>query len=109
MLYSENKSLTDRFPIFNENCFDNNHIKYTVRGGTKINYLQRYKNPHSSFVEFLSCNTFGRKKDYDTSYYRPNFNVEYLAHYYTKTIKEFSNKILRGYPTHFAIHHITSL
>ena len=95
-LYYNNNTLQKRLtiPLYKDGA--NIHIKSTVRGNLSENYWSKRANPHTSLTNFTSCNSLGKKINYDSPYnIPPNFNYAYLKHYYYKSFEEFCLKIYR--------------
>ena len=98
-IYYENKTLQERFPEkgknvvkykFNKICY----VKTIIRGHLKdINIT----NNHFLSEKVKACNGIGRKSriDFITSL-QPDYEYNYIKHYYGKTVQEFIEKINRG-------------
>ena len=105
LLYYENKSLEERFPILLFNDSRNRLIKSTVRGNLKGNYWKRRNNPHTSKLKFTNCNSNGEIVSYECFDVIPPIHENaYIKHYSVKTIEEFCNKIKRGYPEYTVVY-----
>ena len=98
-IYYENKTLKERFPAkgknvlkykYNRICF----VKTIIRGHLKnINIT----NNHFLSKEVKACNGFGKKpKLKNILSLKPDYEYNYIKHYYTKTVQEFIEKIKRG-------------
>ena len=98
-IYYENKPLKERFPEkgknvaknhFNKICF----VKTMIRGHLKdINITHN----HLLSERVKACNGFGRKpKIQNILSLKPDYEYNYIKHYYGKTVQEFIEKIKRG-------------
>ena len=98
-IYYENKSLAERFPEigknvnrykFNKICF----VKTIIRG-----HLKNINITHNHFLskKLKACNGFGRmNKNKGILSLRPDYEYNYIKHYYSKSAQEFVEKINRG-------------
>ena len=96
-LYYENKSLQERFKIFNYKQIVNKHIKSTVRGNLPVNYWKSAPNPHSSDLNVISCSSSGKKISFDSPFnYPPDYTNAKLKHYSYKSFEEICWKLNKG-------------
>lgn len=98
-IYYENKSLVERFPKigknvnrykFNKICF----VKTIIRG-----HLKNINITHNHFLskKLKACNGFGRMNiNKGILSLRPDYEYNYIKHYYSKSAQEFVEKINRG-------------
>jgi hypothetical protein len=91
LLYYENKSLSERFPIIAKYKYE---VKSILRGhiqNIRINHIHQCTN------KLINCNGFGHKNkiksifatEHDHKFY-------YIDHYYSKSTEEFIIKLKRG-------------
>ena len=99
-IYYENKSLFIRFPKPLLNDPSNVSTKSIVKGGLKINYWYNCRNPHTSSLPYIYCNSIGKimsKKSKKPHYNSPpNYEKASLNHYATKSLEEYCIKIKKG-------------
>ena len=99
LLYYEQKPLQIRFNISVYNNIANKHIKSTIRGKTKGNFWKKWNTPHSSFNNFNSCSSSGRKVDSSSAFIEPpDYKYASLKHFGIKSFEEFCYKLKRGWP-----------
>ena len=99
LLYYEQKPLQIRFNISLYNNIANKHIKSTIRGKTKGNFWKKWNTPHSSFNNFNSCSSSGRKVDSSSPFIEPpDYKHASLKHFGIKSFEEFCYKLKRGWP-----------
>ena len=92
LLYYENKSLAERFPIFAKYKFE---VKSIIRGHLK-KYI-KINRLHLSTKRLVNCNGFGHKnKIRQAIATEPDVKLYYIDHYYSKSTEEFINKLNRG-------------
>ena len=92
-----NKTLLTRFPKKELNIFNKNfhpQIKSIIRGhyqNITIDCLHQLSN------NLRGCDGFGRKsKIFGIKSLNPDFKINYIKHYYGKSLEEFVQKIKRG-------------
>ena len=96
LLYYENKSLAERFPILEplKKGGKPPEVKSILRGhvpNIKLECLHRFN------YGLENCNGFGHKnKAHGLSNTDPDYKYYYIDHYYSKSTEEFINKINRG-------------
>ena len=100
LLYYDNRTLHERFPILEPNARMNNKnscasVKTILRG--HIPNLQ-FKVMHIFDRHIKGCNGYGKiqklsKKDLMK---HPDFNNYYIDHYYSKSVEEFIEKLNKG-------------
>ena len=92
LLYYENKSLIERFPVIIKNR--KLEVKSILRGHIpkiRINHLHQCNN------KLINCNGFGHKNKIKSIFTtEPDFKYYYIDHYYSKSTEEFINKLKRG-------------
>ena len=106
-LYYEDKPVQERFkyPVkpfnfrvkfpFGENC----HIKSIIRGYIDDIKILWQKNSHTPTTILACCDSRGREKENSASPFCDyDFSVAYLKHYTTKSVEEYCEKIMRGFP-----------
>ena len=98
-IYYENKPLKERFPekgknvkknYYNKICF----VKTMIRG-----HLKNISITHNHLLseKIKACNGFGRKTRLQNILsLKPDYEYNYIKHYYGKTVQEFIEKIKRG-------------
>ena len=99
LLY-ENKSLNERFPEIGKNVVKNKkniicYVKTIIRG-----HLKNINITHNHLLngKLKSCNGFGEKglnKNLFLSS-NPDYEFNFIRHYYTKSAQEFIEKLNRG-------------
>ena len=97
LLYYDNRSVQERFvsPLYNHPY--NIAVKSTVRGGLKENYWKRSFCSHTSAMRYISCNSLGNITSHSSFTVSPFIHkYDFLKHYYTKTVEEYSHKTKRG-------------
>ena len=97
LLYYDNRSVKERFPIPVYSHWSNNIVKSTVKGGLEHNYWKKKCSVHTSYMNVTNCNSLGNIIPFDSGVNNP-FNHTYAAlkHYYTKSVEEYVNKTRRG-------------
>ena len=98
LIYYDNRSLHERFPILEPNARKNNTnfyepVKSILRGhipNIKINCL------HLLNKGLKSCNGFGKKPNLIKYTMKPDFTFYYIDHFYFKSLEEFVEKLNRG-------------
>ena len=97
ILFYENKSVQDRIKKFKQNNTVNIHIKSTVRGGLSSNYWKIMGNPHTSNLNYISCDSSGKKIKYNSPFnIPPDYTNAKLKHYSIKSFEEYCHKLKRG-------------
>lgn len=93
----EKKPLYERFTKAADKTKKANQVTKTIFRGKLLNFSSRKTyNPHLIFYSKKSCDTKGQK--INRSYINPPlYDYAILNHYFTKTIKEYINKIRRGH------------
>ena len=99
-IFYENKSLHERFPEIGKNVVKNKKniicfVKTIIRG-----HLKNINITHNHLLngKLKSCNGFGEKglnKNHILSI-NPDYELNFIRHYYTKSAQEFIEKINRG-------------
>ena len=115
LLYYDNRTLHERFPILEPNARKNNrncnaNIKTILRG--HIPNL-KFKVMHIFNRDIKGCDAYGKVpiiNNYDHMKY-PDFLNYYIDHYYSKSVEEFIEKLNKGdayfgNKTSFKIHRI---
>ena len=91
LLYYENKSLAERFPIIAKYAFE---VKSILRGNLEN---IRIHHIHQCTDNLINCNGFGHKNKIKGIYStEPDNKLYYIDHYYSKSTEEFINKLKRG-------------
>ena len=98
-IFYENKPLHERFTENGKNIVKNKYnkicfVKTIVRGHLEnINITQN----HILSEKLKACNGFGRKSKVDKILsLNPDYEINFIRHYYTKSVQEFIEKINRG-------------
>lgn len=101
-LYYENISLQERMKrTAKKNILPNIHIKSSVRGNLSMNYWKRMANPHTSTLNYISCDSSGKKINPISPFNKPpDYTNALIRHYYYKSFEEFCLKIKRGLADH---------
>ena len=100
LIHYDNRTLKERFPKPDYNCFMNNFHKSIVRGrdynGTMWTKATGNHQPNETLV--YGCNEIGNRV-YDTHgiLTSPIYKYGYIRHHSSKTIEEFGKKLLRGF------------
>ena len=97
LLYYDNRSVLERFPIPLYTNRENRIVKSIVRGNLKKKVFYK-SSSHVPNKRLHICNSMGKiLKHYSQFYLKPPvLKNAYLMHFTTKTAGEFSNKIKRG-------------
>ena len=100
LIYYDNRTLKERFPIPNKKSFDNNFHKSILRSKNYSGILWTQKlgphQPNESLVNM--CDSLGKIANLKHGILgRPNYKYCHLNHYSTKTIEEFAHKMKRGF------------
>jgi len=74
---------------------ENYHVKTIVR--CKNIETFRFINPHCTDIA-RQCNVLGKQHKPSTTFEEYDFSSAYLRHYSTKTIDEYCDKMIRGFP-----------
>ena len=95
LLKYENKSLEERFPEVVSNKNISLEVKFIIRGHLKN---IKIKHIHTCNKKLINCNGFGHKNKIKNNHYttEPDYKYYYIDHYYSKSTKEFINKLNRG-------------
>lgn len=76
---------------------ENFHTKTILRGG--LNNVKWGPDPHVVYTVKESCNAVGKEITVRKNPFVPyNYDLAYLKHFSTKTVDEYCNKMLRGFP-----------
>ena len=105
LLYYENKSLAERFPIITKYKPE---VKSILRGhiqNIRINHIHQCTN------KLINCNGFGHKNKIRNIFAtEPDYKFYYIDHYYSKSTEEFIIKLKRGdmykYSKNYIMHKI---
>ena len=96
-LFYDNRSLSERFKYKESNILKKDYhpqIKSIIRGvenNITIGCL------HKLTSQLSSCDEFGRKSNTFKIYnLNPDFKINYINHYFGKSLEEFAEKIKRG-------------
>ena len=95
-----NKPLKERFPTRGKNVVKNKnnkicYVKTMVRGHLKKNI--KINQNHLLSPKLKSCDGFGNKgRRKKIKALNPDYEFNYIKHYYTKSLHEFIEKINRG-------------
>jgi hypothetical protein len=99
----ENEPLQKRFtkPISSDLCVSDNvpenfHIKSIIRGG--LSDIEFFHNSHTITNDIDCCNECGIRVQALSTYADFSNKNVVLKHYLTKTIEEYCDKLIRGYP-----------
>ena len=98
-IFYENKSLSERFPVIGKNVVKNKNNKIcfvkTIIRGHLININITHNHLLSKKVK--ACNGFGKaSKLKGILSLNPDYEYNYIKHYYGKSVQEFVEKIKRG-------------
>ena len=98
-IFYENKSLSERFPVIGKNVAKNKNNKIcfvkTIIRGHLININITHNHLLSKKVK--ACNGFGKaSKLKGILSLNPDYEYNYIKHYYGKSVQEFVEKIKRG-------------
>ena len=98
-IFYENKSLIERFPVIGKNVVKNKNNKIcfvkTIIRGHLININITHNHLLSKKVK--ACNGFGKaSKLKGILSLNPDYEYNYIKHYYGKSVQEFVEKIKRG-------------
>ena len=98
-IFYENKSLSQRFPVIGKNVAKNKNNKIcfvkTIIRGHLINVNITHNHLLSKKVK--ACNGFGKaSKLKGILSLNPDYEYNYIKHYYGKSVQEFVEKIKRG-------------
>ena len=98
-IFYENKSLSERFPLIGKNVVKNKNNKIcfvkTMIRGHLININITHNHLLSKKVK--ACNGFGKaSKLKGILSLNPDYEYNYIKHYYGKSVQEFVEKIKRG-------------
>lgn len=97
ILFYENKPIQDRIKKYRYNDTINNHIKSTFRGNLPTNYWEIMNDPHTSQLNYTSCNSNGKIIKFDSPFnYPPDYTNAKLKHYSIKSFEEYCYKLKRG-------------
>ena len=98
LLYYDNRTLLERFPIPNYDVLDNIMVKTIVRGNLTKTIFNPQKPIHIPDKNLSICNSIGDIfRDYNLySVHPPVYKYGYLKHFITKTAEEYVNKTYRG-------------
>ena len=103
LLYYDNRTLKERFPIKEKKARLKKKggysvIKSIIRGNITITQID---NPHIISHKLTSCDGFGNIKMIENITTNiSDFNYFYIIHYFSKSTEEFINKLLRGSAFH---------
>ena len=98
-LFYENKPLYERFTEKGKNVIKNKYnkicyIKTIIRGNLKNIIIN---NNHFLSENLKSCNGFGKRNKFNNiESLRPDYEYNYIKHYYAKSVQEFVDKMNRG-------------
>ena len=98
-IYYENKPLYERFPEIGKNVVKNQYnkicfVKTIVRG--HLNNITINQN-HVLSEKLKACNGFGKKSQVKKiESLNPDYEFNFIRHYYGKSVQEFIEKIKRG-------------
>ena len=96
-LYYDNRSLSERFIYKESNILKKNfhpQIKSIIRG---VDNNIRIGCLHKLTSQLSSCDGFGRNSNtYQIYNLDPDYKINYINHYYGKSLEEFAEKIMRG-------------
>ena len=98
LLYYDNRSVLERFPIPLYTNKENRLVKSIIRGNLKKKVFYK-SSSHVPNKRLHICNSLGKiLKRYSQFYLKPPvLKNAYLMHFTTKTAEEFINKIKRGF------------
>ena len=98
-LFYENKTLNERFTEKGKNIIKNRknkicYVKSIIKGGLKNVVIN---NNHLLNKKLKACNGFGEKSQLKKIMsLKPDYEFNYIKHYYGKSVQEFIEKINRG-------------
>lgn len=101
-----NRSIFNRFPKpikplsfgYTYKFPENNHIKSIIKKGLQIDWINDDKwesSPHTPWGLTNICDACGNRLNENSPFHAYNFDVAYIRHYCTKTIAEYTVKIIR--------------
>ena len=98
LIYYDNRTLLERFPVPNYDVLDNIMVKTVVRGNLNKTIFNPQKPIHIPDKNVMICNSIGEIfTDYNLYSVRPPvYKYGYLKHFITKTAEEYVTKIYRG-------------
>ena len=98
LIYYDNRTLLERFPVPKYNLIDNTIVKSIVRGGLNKTIFYPKKSNHVPDANLKICNSIGtiltRYNPFSVS--PPIYKYGALKHFTTKTAEEYANKTRRG-------------